>query len=388
MFVNALQLYYNRHFKDMVHRGSTSKSPKKRVLPTPVYPPAKKSRKPSSAPSAPAAWSEAEVMPRNLVMLSNAACPMQKGRTSPNRMCHDMSHSKNGKKFIQRHTCKYCLAARINELLQKEHLHHWDAVDILMREFRRYFCGFCLLRAFRTKDFTGISLGKKCFNGHGAISSMRCCDHGREFKYCKVCKDPRAGGRFRACCGVHFTVKCGCEAVVPGEAPMAAAEVAEKDAWVEAALQRAQQMQAAGGIPPRKRVVVVMRSAAGAKSGLLAPVAAEEREGETVLMESAVAGLAAAVLEGLKKKTGVEFEEEEMMDSADESATTTTTPSASVFGSPSAAAASSSLDSTISIQSLVQLPDDLQVDDLPVSYETESDGEMWVVDDRIESDDA
>ena len=384
MFVNALQLYYNRHFKDMVHRGSTSKSPK-RTLPMPVYPPAKKSRKASSS-SAPAAWSEAEVLPKNLMMLSNAACPMQKGKTYPNWMCHDMSHSKNGKKFIQKHTCKYCLAARINELLQKEHLHHWDAVNIIMREFRRYFCGFCLLRAFKTKDFSAISLGKKCFNGHGAISSMRCCDHGREFKYCKVCKDPRAGGRYKACCGGHFTVKCDCKAVVSGEVPMAAAEIAEKDAWVEACLDRAQKMQAAGAITPKRRVVVVRTYA---KPSIEEVLMQGVSGGALAAVDDTRASFAAAVLGGLKKGADL---------SGESDATTTTTPSVSAFGSTSGASsafgspsgasshsgASSSFGSplaTISIQALVEPPTDL-----PANYETESDGDMWVVDDRTESD--
>jgi hypothetical protein len=383
MFVNVPDLYYHRHLESMVHRGSTSKSPK-RTLPMPVYPPAKKSK--TSA----ASWTEAEVVPKNLMMLSNAACPTQRGKASPNKTCHDITHSKNGNRFIQKHTCKYCLAKRIQELSEKKHLHIWDAVNILMREFRRYFCGFCLLKAFKTKDFSAISLGKKCFNGHGAISSMRNCDHGREFKYCKECKDPRAGGRYKVC-GCPVISKCDCK-VALGDEPMEAAVIAEKDAWVEASLERAQKMQAAGAITPKRRVVVVRTAA---KPSIEEVLMQGVSGGELAAGDDTGASFAAAVLGGLKK--GADFTE-----AGESDATTTTTPSVSAFGSPSGASsafgsssgassafgspsgASSAFGSplaTISIQALIEPPADL-----PANYETESDGEKWVIDDRTESD--
>lgn len=375
MFVNVLQQYYHLHFLSMAHRGSTSRS-NKRALPAVSYPVAdKKSKYASTSP---------EAVPKNLHMLSKAACPSQKGRSRPNALCSDVSHSVSGKKNIQKHTCKRCLANRIKELLAKEHLHHWDAVNILMREFRRYYCGFCLFEAFKANDFTSISLSKRCSKGHGVISSMRHCDHGKEFKYCRVCKDPRAGGRFKAC-GCQVIRKCECK-VPTGDEPLPEAEIAEKDAWVEAALERARQMQAAGFVTPPRRVVVVevvASSSASYVDTLMETLMEGVSGGGVAAPLDAGASDAADVLGQLK--TAGAFEDEEGMMSADEA-----TPSISSFGSPvgsSGLASSASSFGTpgscasISVQALIDA-----VPDLPTGYETESDGEMWVIDDRSDAE--
>lgn len=349
MFLNFFQRYYYNI----------------RILTTPRSSPGKRSRpntasstsmkKPKSgegsAPSTPIQPPIASLVGcspplKNLKLLSNVATASPKRRrAAPNPVCTDKSHSKRGDRNIQRHSCKYCLRKRIDELIQNKNLHRWDIMRILMQEFRRYYCGFCMLVALETKNFDAISLGKQCTKGHSVISSMRRCEHGKLFKCCNKCKDPRNGGMYKACNCIKSR-KCSCEIITLGEQPQHPAVLAEKEAWSLACLERATRLEAHIAQMPVVHQVLAPVPQANA-------YAAAANEQDTY---------AAEVLEQMRGVPEIETE----TDSDEESVDGTSSTFCSPAGSSSAA--------SISVGALVEDPAE-------PSYETESDSDGWVIND-------
>ena len=94
---------------------------------------------------------------------------------------------------IQLHTCRKCFLGDLAKLMEDPSLHDWSRAGYLNLKYRNYFCGPCTLEAMKSKDFSKISFGKACKNGHGAYSRLRSCVHQKRFTDCKKCKEPRAG---------------------------------------------------------------------------------------------------------------------------------------------------------------------------------------------------
>ncbi len=151
MFGNILQHYNNvyyasiaRHYSKAAAKSIGKRSSPSSVSSTPMKKPnSTPSSAASSAPSTPLRVGVAGVIgspphSKNLRLLSKAAVPTQRGKRSvPNPVCNDMSHSKRGDRFIQRHSCRKCMLKRFGELIENKNLHLWDIVQIIMREFRR-----------------------------------------------------------------------------------------------------------------------------------------------------------------------------------------------------------------------------------------------------------
>lgn len=158
----------------------------------------------------------------------------------PNPICTTEGHSKS-KKNIQKHTCKKCFIDRANELCDTG-LTRWDVARLLVREFRNYYCSCCVLDLYASKNFSQVGLGKRCVRGHLKFSRERKCGHGKGFKACNECVDPRAATMFHLC-GHHFSSRCNCQFKLQldlsGQTPAA---VALKEAYAVQTLERARQL--------------------------------------------------------------------------------------------------------------------------------------------------
>lgn len=179
----------------------------------------------------------------NLMLLSTVAlaAPAKKKVRKPNPRCSKPGHSSWNKESIQRHTCSRCFKERVTALFSNPNLTRWDVACILVREFRNYFCCFCILQNGPSGGH--ISLSKYCQNGHRRICQERCCvAHDVRLTVCRECPDPRAGTSFHFC-GKRLAVKCNCEASDIGDQPQDPEIVALKEKYSESLLQRAHDME-------------------------------------------------------------------------------------------------------------------------------------------------
>ena len=158
----------------------------------------------------------------------------------PNPICTTEGHSKS-KKNIQKHTCKKCFIDRANELCDTG-LTRWDVARLLVREFRNYYCSCCVLDLYASKNFSQVGLGKRCVRGHLKFSRERKCRHGKGFKACNECVDPRAATMFHLC-GHHFSSRCNCQFKLQLDlSEQTPAVVALKEAYAVQTLERARQL--------------------------------------------------------------------------------------------------------------------------------------------------
>ena len=209
--------------------AGTAKIVKIHQVPEPVQ--ASKATKATKAPKAP--------KPAKPAKPTNSAKPT---KIEPNKLCTTPGHSVR-KTSIQKHTCKKCFVERAKELCEDPHLTRWNVARLLVREFRNYYCSFCVLESYASKNFTRVGLGKRCIRGHLAISKERVCkDHGKEFKACNECIDPRAATIFNLC-GHRFFTKCGCSSKKQFSGEQTQDVIDLQEGYAVQTLQRAAAMQ-------------------------------------------------------------------------------------------------------------------------------------------------
>uniref|UniRef100_A0A7S0QMN9 Uncharacterized protein n=1 Tax=Cryptomonas curvata TaxID=233186 RepID=A0A7S0QMN9_9CRYP len=110
---------------------------------------------------------------------------------------HDAHGTKARKSFRQRHTCAQCCLERVATLVHTG-VEHYVVVKIITKEFRSYWCPFCLMEA----DLVRVSKGNlhtHCQRHAAFLAQKRCPNHNKRWTDCNLCEDPRAGSSFCPC---------------------------------------------------------------------------------------------------------------------------------------------------------------------------------------------
>ena len=121
---------------------------------------------------------------------------------------HDASggHKRRGW-FRQRHTCRECCIERIQALCCSRD--KYETVKLVTREFRSYWCPFCMLEQDSMAAMHPKSLRPHCTLHAHLLAQKRCPAHNRRWTDCNQCDDPRAGSSFCLSCGMK---RCACAA--------------------------------------------------------------------------------------------------------------------------------------------------------------------------------
>lgn len=147
-------------------------------------------------------------------------CPIRHRTDNPRCMnpVHDASGGNRRRGwFRQRHTCRECCVERIGELADTGTMGKYEIVKRITREFRSYWCPFCLLE---TPDLTSVrpkDLKTHCTRHAHELSQKRCLAHNRRWTDCAQCEDPRAGSSFCLCGSIKRLCPAGCTAECPDE---------------------------------------------------------------------------------------------------------------------------------------------------------------------------
>jgi len=130
--------------------------------------------------------------------------------------------------FRQRHTCRECCTERIRSLAAEGARGRYEITKIITREFRSYWCPFCLMSFESLSEIGPKDLKTHCSHHATLLAQKRCTAHNRRWTDCNKCEDPRAGSSFCLCgvvkrkCG---SVLCSCpDGVLAVDAMVAMAE--------------------------------------------------------------------------------------------------------------------------------------------------------------------
>ena len=123
-------------------------------------------------------------------------------RRVENPLCKKLVHDASGGLrgwFRQRHTCRDCCIQRLRTLTAQGTRGKYEITKLITREFRSYWCPFCLMESDSLAEIGPKDLKTHCSRHAALLAQKRCAAHNRRWTDCNECEDPRAGSSFCLC---------------------------------------------------------------------------------------------------------------------------------------------------------------------------------------------